>query len=304
MRNHRLNLLLCLALMGMLALACAGTGTIADPRIEFEKPDVLPETGPIAVEPLSFEEEIELADKLRNSGQHPEAAWHYVRGLQLDQTSPVPRQRLGYMQLSRDVDRAERIFGDLVDEHPEMSSGHLGLGLAQIASGKQAAARTSLESVLEIDSGSAMAHMGLGMLDDKQGAHADAVSHYQSARKRNPGQYQIENNLGMSYLISGHFEQAEEAFREAIFLEPRDPALYNNLAIALARQGEYSGALQNFREYGSKADAFNNLGYVCIMNGEFERAIRYFEHSLLAGPTNRTTVLVNLRAAEDAFLNN
>jgi Flp pilus assembly protein TadD len=304
MRRHRLILPLCLALSGAVSLACAGAGNTPSPNVDFQKPEELPETAPVKVKPLTFQEEIDLADKLRNAGQQPEAAWHYVRGMQLNEENPLPQQRLAYMQLTRDVDRAERIFGDLVAKHPDLTSGYLGLGLAEIATGKPDSARAALEKVLEMDPDSAMAHMGLGMLDDKIGEHDAARIHYEKAHKSAPSRYEIQNNLGMSYLIHGDFEQAEESFREAIFLEPRDPALYNNLAVALTLQGEYSVALENFRKYANEGDALNNIGYACVMNGEFERAVRYFERSLLAGPSNRTAVLVNLRAAENALLEN
>jgi Flp pilus assembly protein TadD len=251
--------------------------------------------------PRTFDEEMMLADRLRDSGQQPEAAWHYVRGLQLDNKSPIPRERLGYMQLGRDSDRAQKIFEELVDEHPELFTGHLGLGLSHLTNGDHDRARTSLEKALEIDADSAIAHLGLGMIDDERGAHDVAQDHYLKAVELDPKRYEIPNNLGMSYLMTRDFEFAADAFRHAIFLEPRDPALYNNLAIALAHQGHYRKALEGFRRHSSEGDALNNLGYVCHMNGDFENALRFFERSLLAGPADRVTVLMNMRAAENGL---
>jgi Flp pilus assembly protein TadD len=298
--NPRLWSLLLLPLA--LALGCAGGAKQQDRFPHFEGVEELPDAKPVAAASLNFEEEVRLADQLRDLGEDPEAAWHYLRGLQLDQLSPIPKQRLGFMQLTRDVARAEKIFEQLVADHPELVSGRLGLGLARIASGKHEEARACFVKALELDSSSAVAHVGLGMIDDKLGRYARAQVHYQQAHERDPSRYEIKNNLGMSYLISGRYDKAREAFLDAIFLEPRDPAIYNNLAIATALEGDHQEAVKLFRKYSIEADALNNIGYVCLMNGEYRRAVKYFEHSLLKGPTHRRTVLVNLRSAEDALL--
>jgi Flp pilus assembly protein TadD len=276
----------------------------AKPQIDFGQAPEVDVAEPPKREPLTFAEEVQMADHLRDSGQLPEAAWHYIRSMQLDDENPLPRQRLGYLQLSRDVERAQKIFSDLVAEHPEIASAHLGLGLAHVAKGELVTARPSLERAIELDHTLGVAYMGLGMVYDKQGEHDRAQQQYEHAYAQDPSRYEIKNNLGMSHLMNGSFGQAVQAFRDAIYLEPRDPTLYNNLAIALARQGDYTSAYQNFRRFSNEADALNNLGYVSVMNGDFERAIKYFERSLLEGPTQRKTVLVNMRVAEDGLLAN
>jgi Flp pilus assembly protein TadD len=304
--QFRLPIVLLVSVVVVLSSGCAaswkmGRGPDSPP---VQKPEERPEIESVKREPLTFEDEMKLADGLRDAGQLPQAAWHYIRGMQLDELSPIPRQRLGYMQLSRDVERAEKIFEQFVDEHPELASGHLGLGLARIAVAKYSEARASLEKALEIDPTSGFAHMGLGVIEDRLGRHEQARVHYRRASEYAPQRAEIRNNLGMSHLISGNFGQAAAAFRNAIFLDPRDPAFGNNLAVAKARQRDYKRALELFRKNSSEADALNNLGYVCLMNGDYERAITYFEHSLLdeEGPTARKSVLVNLRTAEDALL--
>jgi Flp pilus assembly protein TadD len=297
-RRHTLRPLLPLLLLS--SLACASTKT--DPPLEYNEAARVEFRKPEKPVPLTFEEEVRVADRLRDSGQLPEAAWHYVRSMQLDGSSPLPKQRLGYLQLSNDVDRADMIFRELVEDHPEIGSAHLGLGLARVVSGRHLQARPSLLRALDLDPSLATAHVGLGMIHDKLGEHDLAQMEYEVASEQDPRRYEIKNNLGMSHLMSGNFGQAAQSFRDAIYLEPRDPTLYNNLAIAMARQGDYRGAYRSFRHNSNEADALNNLGYVSLVNGDFERAIKYFERSLLEGPSQRARVLVNMRAAEDALL--
>ncbi len=252
--------------------------------------------------PLTLEEEIIEADRLRDTGQIPEAAWHYTRALQLDATHPAPRQRLGYMQLPRDAQRAERIFAELVDEHPDLSSAHAGLGLARIALDDLEGATEAMQRAVELNPGLSIAHMGLGMLEDRRRRHEHARNHYFKALELEPRRYEIINNIGVSMMMSGDFDGAANAFEEAIYFEPRDPMLYNNLGMAQARMGHYDAALDNLMRFATEGDALNNLGYACLMNRDYQSAVGYFERSLLAGPSERDVVLANLRKAEDELL--
>jgi Flp pilus assembly protein TadD len=252
--------------------------------------------------PLTFDEEIEMADRLRDSGQFPEAAWHYIRGLQLEGDNPLPRQRMGFLHLGEDTVRGEQIFADLTEQYPDMASAHLGLGLAHISLGQLDVARKSIERSLELEPESAIALTALGYIADLEGRHAEAQARYLAAREIEPSRYEISNNLGMSYLMSEDFEAAAEAFNHAIHVYPRDPTVYNNLGVAMGRMGRYKEALEQLMRFSSRADALNNVGLISHLNGDDARAIKYYERSLLQGPTNRDVVLINLRVSEDALL--
>jgi Flp pilus assembly protein TadD len=288
---------------GTLALAaCAQLRPSADPTPHFEFPDESPKIEQSEIEPLSFEQELAQADQLRDSGQLPEAVWRYLRVLRLDPASPIPRQRIAYLHLDRDVARGEEIFRQLVEEHPAMPEARVGLGLAEFAAGKYAEARASLDFALKLDPQSAVALTALGVMDDGLGSHELAREHYERAGRLAPMRYEIPNNVGMSFLMSEKFEEAVKAFRSAIFINPKDPVVHNNLGFALGRMGEYELALESFDRFGAEADALNNTGYTCSLNGDYSLAIQYYEHALRKEPTDRNRVLLNLRAAEDALL--
>ena len=63
----------------------------------------------------------------------------------------------------------------------------------------------------------------------------------------------------------------------------------------------YDDALDAFQRAGSEQVARNNLGYVCFLNGDYERAIAEYEEALLTGGDQKLLVLRNLRAAEKAL---
>jgi Flp pilus assembly protein TadD len=252
--------------------------------------------------PLSFAEELAEADRIRDSGRQQEAIWRYLRALQLDFDSPIPRQRIAFIHLAEDIARAEQIFRGLVRERPAMASLRVGLGLAEFAAGKHDQATQTLKFALALAPDSAVAITALGLMDDARGDYASAQRHYARASALEPLRYEIPNNAGMSYTMDGQFERAVEAFGTAIFLDPNDPVVHNNLGFVLGKLRRYDEALESFKTFGADGEALSNTGSMCFLNGDYQCAIDYYERSLQTPLVERERVLFNLRAAEDAHL--
>ena len=296
------RLLACTLLFASMALGCASTRSADEAESRWEEVTGRAPVSTSTREPRSFEQEVARGDQLRDQGDEPQAVWHYLRSLQLDASSPVPRARVAYMHLVEDPARGQRIFEELIEAHPQLADAHMGRGLSLIAQNRLVRARGSLERALELDPEAVVALVALGLLCDQAGEHELAQRYYGAAIVIEPGRYEVRNNLGMSYLLTGAFEHAAEAIRDAVYIDPRDPALYNNLGVALGRMRLYEEALDNFRRTSDEADALNNLGLVCHVNGDYGLAITYYEQSLLIGPSERDVVLVNLEASEVAQL--
>lgn len=297
LEKHASGRRLGVAILVTVALGCAGRGGPPGSTATYTIEDRL-EVVEAEPEPPSFAQEVALGDQLRDNGNTTEAVFHYLRGLQLDHDSPIPRQRIGFLQLARDVERGQRIFEDLARREPGMASAHLGVGLALVARGRLEEASRALERALEVDSENDVALIALGLIADEREDFRTARSYYVSALRVAPERYEVHNNLGVSYLLSGDYERAAEAFRDAVHVDPHDPAVHNNLGVALARMGLYEEALESFRLTSTEADALNNVGLVCLVSEEYARAVGYFVDSLLLGPSDRDRVLSNLTAAE------
>lgn len=250
---------------------------------------------------LTVEERLAEADRLLAEGRGGKAAWGYVQALRQDPANPTPRARIGFMEVSRDPERAEAIFAEIVAQHPESAEAHAGLGLARFAQNRIGPARASLERAVELDPDSPSALYWLAVVYDLQGGHERARELAERAHALSPRDARIVNNLGVSYLTGGEFEKAEEAFRAAILLDPDDRALRNNLGLALGRQGRYDEAMVEFRRAGTEQAALNNLGYLHYLNGDHAKAIEIFERSLQAGGGDRLTIVKNLQAAQAAL---
>jgi Flp pilus assembly protein TadD len=255
---------------------------------------------PEAPKRKTVEERLAQADQLLAGGSGGRAVWGYAQAHREDPANPVPRARIGFVEVARDPERAEALFAEIVRDHPDSAEAHAGLGLARFAQDRLEPARESLERAVELDPDSASALYWLAVVYDLLDRPDRARELAERAHAIAPKDARIVNNLGVSYLVNGEFERAEQAFRSAILLDPADPALHNNLGLALGRQGRYAEAMAAFRRAGTEQAAQNNLGYVCYLNGDHAKAIEHFERSLQLGGGDRLTVVKNLQAAQAA----
>lgn len=251
-------------------------------------------------EGASVEEILRDADQMTRVGQIDRAVIGYIDALRTDPTSPIPRARIANLQLSRDPERAEALFREIIATQPDAAVAHAGLGLALLARNRLDEAELPLRRALELDPELANAHTSLSVVYDLQGRSGEAREHALRARELSPTDPTAANNLGVSYLLSGEFAEAERSFRAAALLAPRDPAIRNNLGVALGRQGHYGEALDQFLRAGSEQASYNNLGYVYLLDGRLDEAIAAFERALQAEGDQRLVVLRNLNAALDA----
>ena len=256
---------------------------------------------PGAPRPKTVDERLAEAERLLAEGHGAQAIWSYTQAHRADPSNPKPRARIGFVEVSRDPQRAEAIFAEIVRDHPDSAEAHAGLGLARFAQNRLGPAREELERAVELDPDSASSLYWLAVVYDLLDRPERARELAERAHALAPKDAHIVNNLGVSYLVAGEFEKAEQAFRAAMLLDPDDPATHNNLGLAVGRQGRYDEALAQFRLVGAEPAALNNLGYLYYLNGEHARAIEQFERSLKLGGGDRLTVVKNLQAAQAAL---
>jgi tetratricopeptide (TPR) repeat protein len=67
-------------------------------------------------------------------------------------------------------------------------------------------------------------------------------------------------------------------------IEPDNVYAQNNLAIAYALSGNEERAIQLFTSAADKAIAYNNIGYLLMETGEWNRAERAFTSALELNP--------------------
>jgi len=244
---------------------------------------------------------LQEGDAQRDTGDRTSAVWSYIEALRLDPDSNEPALRIGYLHLRDDPDRSVAIFEELAAEEPESHRPLLGLGLAHLARSHTAEAITALEAgrVLAPDSAAVLATLGVAY--QHAGRNDEAMPLLQEAIEIAPGDGRILNNLGVSQLLSGNPQAAEKTFRSGLLVNPNDRVTLNNLGLALGKQYRYSEAKRAFENANDKKSASNNLGWVYYLNGDYDRALRWYEHALLQPGDGQVTILENIEATNQAL---
>ena len=234
-------------------------------------------------------------------GQVASALWDYAGAYELDPNAALPRERIGYVHLRHQPERAQPLFESALERAPDSVNGHIGLGLSLLAGGNRDEGLRHLQRAVELDPKSPKAQAALGVSLDQLGRREEAVAHLEAARNLRPHDSRILNNLGVAYLRSGQPERAEPLLRAALREDQRDvPLRQNNLGMALAMQGRFDEALEAFRGAGDEQSALSNLGYAHYARGEYDQAIAQYEKALLAGGQANVEVVGNLQAARRA----
>jgi Flp pilus assembly protein TadD len=253
-------------------------------------------------EPVSIESHLDKGDSLRAEGDHPRALWSYLMAHRVDREDPRPIGRIATLHLAREPDRAEAIFRELVHREGDSAIARTGLGLALIARGSWGEAVVELRKAADDDEALAATHNALGVALDHLKKSEAARWHYRRAAQLQPGSHEPLNNLGVSLLAAGDFAAASEAFEAATRIEKRDAAVWNNFGIALGRLERYGAAFDAFRRAGDELSAWNNVGYVRYLNGDYDGALLAYERALHAAgeAEDRLPVLRNAREAHRA----
>lgn len=249
---------------------------------------------------FTAEEKIAEGDRLRDTGRLPNAALAYYEAVRMDPESAIPRERIAYLNLTRDVERAEATFLELVSDDPGRASAWRGLGLARMGMGNLDEAVSALQRAIDLDPSSAGAQYGLATVLGLEGQTDAAVVHARMARELRPKDAAVANVLGVSLMLSGDAAGAEEPLRDAVRLAPNVMAYHNNLGLCLGRQERYNEALQAFMRGGDQQAAYNNLGYSYFLNARYDDAIARYEQAMSMPGDHKIEVLRNLNQALDA----
>jgi tetratricopeptide (TPR) repeat protein len=71
-------------------------------------------------------------------------------------------------------------------------------------------------------------------------------------------------------------------------------------ALALCKLRRYQEALEMFKKGGDEAAAYNNIGYLYLIEGKYDEAIKSFEKAVEINPKFYVRAHENLKKAEAA----
>lgn len=183
-----------------------------------------------------------------------------------------------------DLERAERIYREILQQSPEHPVALHFLGVIVHQVGRHQEAVEYIHQALEINPKDGAAHSNLGNALQALGKLDEAVASYGNALQLNPNDPIAHNNLGNTLLGLKKFDEAVASFERALEIQPKYAEAHSNLGNALRRQGNldeavasYERALQIKPDY---AGAHINLGNALRERRDLDGAITSFRRAL------------------------
>ncbi len=236
------------------------------------------------------------ADQFLQQGNKDEALYYYVRALEFDDQNQVAPAKIARIHAEKgNYKLAEVAYQLALKLDPKNAVALEGLGLMQLHSGKQDEARQSLAAAVAIDPSLWRACNGLGLIADRKGDYLHASQYYANALKTKPDMPMLMNNLGYSKYLSGDLQGAMRLFDAASRLNAKYDSVWLNQGLVHARLGNDAAAIQAFTHVLNEADAYNNLGYIYMMNNKTPAADEYFQKAISLSPTYHRLANENLK---------
>jgi len=252
---------------------------------------------------MSFRQHEAMAYAALEAGDAREALRHADKGLELQ-----PGDAAALVLRARALHRLERqrealdALATVLRADPANPAANLEAGRICFAARLLPEAEQRLRAVLESSRASGggeafQAHMLLGAVAEQRGDAEAAVRSYESALALRPGSHEALNNLGVARMTLGRYDEAAQDFSAAIRSGGAQERSCNNLGLAMARMGRTDEALQAFKCAGSDARAHNNLGYVLLVQGDYQGAVHHLERAVELSPVFYPQAGENLKRA-------
>lgn len=241
------------------------------------------------------EQNIAAGDTAARSGDRELALYHYVRAVMDDERNVPALFRIATLHVADGKHAlAEQAYRRLLAVDEKYAPGWEGLGLLMLDTSRQVQAEEYLRRAVELDATLWRSQNGLGMIADLQGHPEVAAQHYAAALALHPDDPQLINNLGYSKYLAGDWSAAETSFQAALSREPANAYAWSNLALLAARRGQYDKALDSLKRIGSEPQAYNNLGYLCLVNEKYTEAEYFLREAVRLSPTYYKAAQENL----------
>jgi Flp pilus assembly protein TadD len=245
--------------------------------------------------PASALEAEARGDRAWQSNDPDRAIYLYVQAMELGPTNPSPLYKIGLIHRNQDnLPLAERAFRRVLRLQAEHAGALEAMGMILLERRDYAEAAKALQRALEIEPDRWQAASGLGILADLQHDQDQAIGHYQRALALRPNSPELLNNLGYSQYLAGHWDAALETLRRAVALDPAFTLAWQNLGLVHTRAGRLDDAVMAFEHAGNRAAAYNNVGYLCMLDGRYAEAETYLLRAIDLSPRHYTLSHQNL----------
>lgn len=234
------------------------------------------------------------------------ALFEYLRGLRMEKTPQAdPLYRIGIIHHGRgNHDLAEKAYRWALEIDDSHVGAHTALGVALLEQRDYDAAEQQLKPLVSRGRAPWQAHNALGVIADIRGDYGQARGHYETALEASPQTPLVLNNLGYSRYLAGDWDGARQSLRRAVNANPGYELAWRNLGLVYAREGDFETAVEAVARNGDRAKAFNDIGYISMLEGRYSDAMGFFEEAMRLSPAYYITASQNAHNLDNLMRRN
>jgi Flp pilus assembly protein TadD len=233
----------------------------------------------------SAREAILRGDTALNKGNLDRALFEYIRALEKEGSDGETLYKIGRVHLARkDPERARLALLLCLKALPDHVGALVEMGKLEMHRRNYESAKTLLLHALEINPNSSQVFNVLGVIADMQKDHQQAQKNYIQALYLGGNKSIYMNNLGYSYYLMGLLDRAEQMFVDTLKNDPNYKLAWRNLGLVYAKSARYKLALEAFGKTEKEHEAYNDVGYIAMLTGRYDKAQYYFNEAVRLSP--------------------
>lgn len=233
----------------------------------------------------TVEKAFEKAQLAQEEGKTDRALFYYVKALQIDSKNVQALEQIAAIhEQNNKPELALKIYQDILKVDKNNVIANETLGLNYLNNRIQDQAKQHLNLAITQDNSRWKAHNGLGVIADLNKQYDLAIGYYQKALANNPGNPMLLNNIGYSHYMKGDEKTARNYFNQALSFDNQYQRAIHNLALIEIKHQQYSAAVTLFNRLMPPHESYNNVGYICMLNGQHEAAENYFRKAIEESP--------------------
>ncbi|MBC9250488.1 Tfp pilus assembly protein PilF [Pseudomonas alcaligenes] len=266
----------------------------------------------------SPEQAMRMGAAAYQGGALDQALYQYLRALELDPERYEALVWIGRIHRERGNQHlAELAFSDVLSKQPDNPAALAEMGQLQLAMQQPDRARellgravaldqkrlggtgTGAPEGFKVDAASPLkVYNAMGVLADLKGDFDQAAGYYRLAAQIDPRSALVANSMAYSLYLAGKWPEAEQQYRRGISYDSRYQPLWRNYGLLLARMERYEEALSAFEQVEKRAEASNDVGYVCLIEGKLDVAEQFFRSAIEQSPGHYDLAWENLSRVE------
>lgn len=224
-------------------------------------------------------------EALYSEGKSENALFYYLKTIQFNNKNVKALERIASIHNRGDhPELAIKIYKDILAIDSNNLTANENLGLHLLENGQSGKAKQYLSTVVQISKNSWKAHNGLGVIADLEHKHDEAIAHYESALEIEPSNPMLLNNLGYSHYLAGNPIKAKHLFTQALNFDKKYKRAIHNLSLIEIKNGNFTAATALFNRIMSVHESYNNIGYICMLNGQYAAAEEYLRRAIDESP--------------------